>query len=111
MLTIFASDVFHVGAHGFGFLQSSRGLGAVIGSSLFIGMGQQPAQGKILTHRGDSLRRRFCGFRGCPVVCIGDHPPRHGRRHRRNLVGGARYDSSINNTGEISRPNHGSSFN
>ncbi|MCE3243706.1 MAG: major facilitator superfamily 1, partial [Deltaproteobacteria bacterium] len=49
MLTIFASDVFHVGAHGFGFLQSSRGLGAVIGSSLFIGMGQQPAQGKILT--------------------------------------------------------------
>ena len=49
MLTIFASDVFQVGAHGFGFLQSSRGLGAVIGSSLFIGMGQQPAQGKILT--------------------------------------------------------------
>jgi MFS family permease len=49
MLTIFASDVFHVGAHGFGFLQSSRGLGAVIGSILFIGMGQQPAQGKILT--------------------------------------------------------------
>jgi MFS family permease len=48
MLTIFASDVFRVGAHGFGFLQSSRGLGAVIGSSLFIGMGQQPAQGKIL---------------------------------------------------------------
>ena len=49
MLTIFASDVFHVGAHGIGFLQSSRGLGAVIGSSLFIGMGQQRAQGKILT--------------------------------------------------------------
>ena len=48
MLTIFASDVFRVGAHGFGFLQSSRGLGAVIGSGLFIGMGQQPAQGKIL---------------------------------------------------------------
>jgi MFS family permease len=48
MLTIFASNVFRVGAHGFGFLQSSRGLGAVIGSSLFIGMGQQPAQGKIL---------------------------------------------------------------
>ncbi len=48
MLTIFASDVFQVGAHGFGFLQSSRGLGAVIGSSLFIGMGRQPAQGNIL---------------------------------------------------------------
>jgi MFS family permease len=48
MLTIFARDVFQVGAHGFGFLQSSRGLGAVIGSSLFIGMGRQPAQGNIL---------------------------------------------------------------
>jgi len=48
MLTIFASDVFRVGANGFGFLQSSRGLGAVIGSSFFIGMGQRPAQGKIL---------------------------------------------------------------
>jgi MFS family permease len=48
MLTILASDVFRVGAHGFGFLQSSRGLGAVLGSSVFIAIGQQPAQGKIL---------------------------------------------------------------
>jgi MFS family permease len=48
MLTIFASDVFKVGASGFGLLQSSRGLGAVVGSSLFIGMGHRPAQGKIL---------------------------------------------------------------
>jgi len=48
MLTILASDVFRVGAHGFGFMQSSRGLGAVIGSSLFIAMGQRPDQGKIL---------------------------------------------------------------
>jgi MFS family permease len=48
MLTILASDVFRVGAHGFGFLQSARGLGAVVGSSLFIAMGQQPAQGRIL---------------------------------------------------------------
>jgi MFS family permease len=48
MLTIFASDVFRVGAHGFGFLQSSRGLGAVIGSSFFIGMGQRRDHGKIL---------------------------------------------------------------
>jgi MFS family permease len=48
MLTIFASDVFHVGAHGFGFLQSARGLGAVIGSSFYIGMGQRPTQGRIL---------------------------------------------------------------
>jgi len=48
MLTILASDVFRVGAHGFGFMQSARGLGAVIGSSLFIAMGQRPEQGKIL---------------------------------------------------------------
>jgi len=48
MLTILASDVFRVGAHGFGFLQSSRGVGAVIGSSLFIAMGNRSGQGKIL---------------------------------------------------------------
>ncbi len=48
MLTIFASDIFLVGATGFGLLQSARGLGAVIGSSLFIGMGQRPSQGSIL---------------------------------------------------------------
>jgi MFS family permease len=48
MLTILASDVFRVGAEGFGFLQSARGLGAVIGSAIFIGMGQRPKQGKIL---------------------------------------------------------------
>ncbi|HEY1235180.1 MAG TPA: MFS transporter [Candidatus Binatia bacterium] len=48
MLTIFASDVLRVGAHGFGLLQSARGLGAVIGSFLFITAGQRPYQGKIL---------------------------------------------------------------
>ena len=48
MLTIFASDILRVGAHGFGLLQSARGLGAVIGSSFYIGIGQRPYQGKIL---------------------------------------------------------------
>jgi MFS family permease len=48
MLTILARDVFQVGAAGFGLLQSSRGLGAVIGSSLFIAMGARAAQGKSL---------------------------------------------------------------
>lgn len=48
LLTILASDVFRVGAHGFGFLQSARGLGAVIGSSVFITLGQGPKQGRIL---------------------------------------------------------------
>ena len=46
MLTILASDVFRVGAEGFGFLQSARGLGAVIGSSIFIGMGHRRAKAR-----------------------------------------------------------------
>ena len=45
MLTILASDVFRVGASGFGFLLSARGVGAVVGSSVFIAMGQRAAQG------------------------------------------------------------------
>lgn len=48
MLTIFASDIFKVGAHGFGLLQSARGLGAVVGSSVYLAVGQKPYQGKIL---------------------------------------------------------------
>jgi MFS family permease len=48
MLTIFASDVLRVGAHGFGLLQSARGLGAVIGSSYYIAMAQGPRQGRVL---------------------------------------------------------------
>jgi len=48
MLTVFASDILRVGAHGFGLLQSARGLGAVIGSSLYIAVGQRPHQGRIL---------------------------------------------------------------
>jgi MFS family permease len=48
MLTIFASDILRVGAHGFGLLQSARGLGAVIGSSIYIGVGHRSQQGQIL---------------------------------------------------------------
>lgn len=48
MLTIFASDVLRVGAHGFGLLQSARGLGAVVGSSYYIAMAQGPRQGRVL---------------------------------------------------------------
>ncbi|HYJ13865.1 MAG TPA: MFS transporter, partial [Candidatus Limnocylindria bacterium] len=48
MLTIYASDVLRVGADGFGLLQSARGLGAVIGSGLFLAVGQKPYQGNIL---------------------------------------------------------------
>jgi MFS family permease len=48
LLTIFASDILQVGAHGFGLLQSARGLGAVLGSSIYIGIGHRPCQGQIL---------------------------------------------------------------
>lgn len=48
MLTIFARDILQVGASGLGFLQSSRGLGALIGSGLLISLGQPHSQGKIL---------------------------------------------------------------
>jgi MFS family permease len=48
MLTIFASDVLRVGAHGFGLLQSARGLGAIIGSSYYIALAQGPRQGRVL---------------------------------------------------------------
>ncbi len=58
MLTIFASDVLRVGAHGFGMLQSARGIGAVVGSSLFIGIGQRPFQGRILL--GSSIVYGIC---------------------------------------------------
>jgi MFS family permease len=48
VLTIFASDILQVGAGGFGLLQSARGLGAVVGSSLFIAMSHRTDHGKIL---------------------------------------------------------------
>jgi MFS family permease len=48
MLTIFARDVLDVGASGLGFLQSARGLGAVVGSGVLISMGQARPQGRIL---------------------------------------------------------------
>ena len=48
MLTILARDIFQVGASGFGFLQSARGFGAVMGSSLFIALGSRAAHGKTL---------------------------------------------------------------
>jgi MFS family permease len=48
MLTIFARDILQVGASGLGFLQSARGLGAVVGSGVLISMGQVRSQGKLL---------------------------------------------------------------
>src|ERR1044072_1641907 len=70
-LTLLASDVFRVGAEGFGFLQSSRGLGAVIGSAIFIGMGQRPNQGKILFASALLHGAGLAFFRVAPSFLIG----------------------------------------
>jgi MFS family permease len=48
MLTIFARDILQVGPSGLGFLQSARGLGALVGSALLISAGQARSQGRIL---------------------------------------------------------------
>jgi MFS-type transporter involved in bile tolerance (Atg22 family) len=50
MLTIFARDVLQVGASGLGFLQSARGLGAIVGSALLVTIGNGRSQGKILVY-------------------------------------------------------------
>jgi MFS family permease len=67
MLTIFASDILRVGAHGFGLLQSARGLGAVVGSTIYIGVGQQPYQGKILFAAAICYGAAFALFGVSPV--------------------------------------------
>jgi MFS family permease len=71
ILTIFASDVFRVGAHGFGFLQSCRGVGAVIGSSLFIGVGQRHSQGRILFASAILYGAGFALFGVAPSFFVG----------------------------------------
>lgn len=50
MLTLFAGDVLKVGASGLGFLQSARGLGAILGSGLLVTIGNTRSQGKILVY-------------------------------------------------------------
>ncbi len=90
MLTILASDVFRVGAHGFGFLQSSRGVGAVIGSSLFIAMGNR------------SLWSRFRGLRSIAVISGGAGAARLRRRYRYHLGRCPRHDHANARSGKIS---------
>jgi len=67
MLTIFASDILHVGAGGFGLLQSARGLGAVIGSSLFIAWASR-GPGENSFYFGDSLWDWLRAFRPFSLV-------------------------------------------
>ena len=49
MLTIFSRDILQVGASGLGFLQSARGLGAIVGSALLVStISRARIQGRIL---------------------------------------------------------------
>jgi len=70
MLTVFASDVLRVGAHGFGLLQSARGLGAVLGSSLYLAVGQRPYQGKILFGTAIAYGLVFAAVGSAPTMPV-----------------------------------------
>ena len=62
MLTIFARDVLNAGAAGLGFLQSARGLGAVIGSALLVAVGSGRSQGKVLLYSVVAYGTSFAFF-------------------------------------------------
>jgi MFS family permease len=70
MLTIFASDILRAGAKGFGLLLSARGLGAVIGSSVFIALGQRPHQGRILFISAILYGAGFAAFGLSPSLLV-----------------------------------------
>jgi MFS family permease len=48
MLTIFARDILKAGPSGLGFLQSARGLGAIVGSGLLVSTFSDASHGKIV---------------------------------------------------------------
>lgn len=71
MLTIFARDVFNVGASGFGFLQSARGLGGILGSALVVSLGGRAAYGKIMLVSGVLYGLCFALFGLSPSFSLG----------------------------------------
>lgn len=73
MLTIFSRDILHAGASGLGFLQSARGLGAIVGSGVLISMGQARSQGKILLVSAIGYGASFAlfGLSGSLLVSLG----------------------------------------
>ncbi len=108
MLTIFASDILRVGAHGFGLLQSARGLGAVIGSSDLHRRRSALASWSDSFRFGDSLWRRFCAFRRFAVVRAVAVAYGIGRRQRHDLGRISRHDPADEHTRCASRPRDGS---
>ncbi len=70
MLTIFAKDVLNVGAAGLGFLQSARGLGAVVGSALLVAAGGNRSQGKILLYSVVAYGTSFAFFGLSPYFTL-----------------------------------------
>ena len=107
MLTIFASDILRVGAHGFGLLQSARGLGAVIGSSLYLGRRPTAAPGTHLVRFGDLLRHRLRAFRIIAIVPAFALADDLCRRERHDLGRVARHHHANDHAGNISRSGDG----
>ena len=70
MLTIFAKDVLQVGASGLGFLQSARGLGAILGSGLLVTIGSRFSHGKILLYSAIVYGMSFALFGLSPYFVL-----------------------------------------
>jgi MFS family permease len=70
MLTIFAKDVLQVGASGLGFLQSARGLGAILGSGLLVTIGSRFSHGKILLYSAIVYGMSFALFGLSPYFLL-----------------------------------------
>ena len=107
ILTIFASDILRVGAQGFGLLQSARGLGAVIGSILFITIGQRPYQGKILLISALLYGAGFALFGLAPSFTLALLVAHFCRRRRYDLGIGAQHNSAVADSRPTARPSHG----
>jgi len=71
MLTIFARDIFNAGVSGFGFLQSARGLGGILGSSLVVSLGATANYGKIMLVSGVLYGFCFASFGVSPSFRLG----------------------------------------
>jgi MFS family permease len=70
MITIFARDVLNAGASGLGFLQSARGLGAVLGSALLVAISNKHAHGKILLYSACIYGMSFALFGISPHLFV-----------------------------------------
>ncbi|MEA2660846.1 MAG: hypothetical protein QOH08_418 [Chloroflexota bacterium] len=62
LITIFASDVLHVGPEGLGLLLSSVGAGAIVGTIVLVGTGEVRAKGAVMVAAGLLYAAGLLGF-------------------------------------------------